>query len=57
MKKIILGIVLMMWMIFTLVLTFTLVGMWLFIPGDAYENYRHSTWMTIGRELLNALIK
>jgi hypothetical protein len=57
MKKIGLGILLVIWMIFTLVLTFSLIGLVLLAPGDSWENHRHSTWMLVGRELLATLTK
>ncbi len=46
---------LIIWFLLTIVLTFSLVGMFLFIPGG-YHNDRPTTWMTIGRSLTIKLI-
>jgi hypothetical protein len=55
------AICLILWMLLTLVLTFSLVGMLLFIPiGGDYlkeaKEVRLSTWMAIGIRLLDSVI-
>lgn len=49
---------LILWMIFTIILVFSIVGMVLFVPKDTYQNHENtpSTWMTIGRKLLDSVI-
>jgi UPF0716 family protein affecting phage T7 exclusion len=46
---------LIVWMLLTLVLAFSVIGLILFIPKDTYTSQDNtpSTWMTIGRALLN----
>jgi hypothetical protein len=44
---------LILWMILTLILTFSLVGLVLFIPRDGRDN---STWMEMGDNLLAAVV-
>jgi hypothetical protein len=46
---------LIVWMLLTILLTFSVVGMLLFIPKDGYSNSpdEPSTWMHVGRELLD----
>lgn len=46
--------ILILWMFMTLILTFSLVGLILFIPRDGYNT---STWMNMGDKLLDAIIK
>lgn len=50
-------ITLIFWMILTVVLTCTGIGILLFIPKDSWQNQENtpSTWMTIGRKLLSSL--
>lgn len=50
---------LIIWMVLTIVLVFSIVGMLLFIPKDTWQNAENvpSTWMTIGRRLLNSVTK
>ena len=50
---------LIVWMLLTLVLAFSIVGLLLFIPKDSWDNDENvpSTWMTIGRKLLTSIIK
>lgn len=58
MKKITLLISFIFWMIFTLIFTFSIVGMLLFIPtiyGRGQNN--PSSWMKIGRNIIDELIK
>jgi hypothetical protein len=43
-------------MILTLVLTFSIVGMLLFIPHVDYKEGEPSTWMHLGRTLLTAVL-
>lgn len=52
------GICLMLWMIFTLILVFSIIGLVLFIPKDiySYAESTPSTWMHIGRRLLESVI-
>ncbi len=52
-------IALIFWMILTVILTCTIVGMILFIPKDRYRGYPDipSSWMFIGRGLLSSIIK
>jgi hypothetical protein len=47
---------LIVWMILTLVLTFSIVGMLLFIPHVDYKEGEPSTWMHLGRTLLTAVL-
>ena len=49
------GLCLIVWMIFTLVLTFSIIGMLLFVP-DLDNDGHPSSWMQIGRNLLNAVV-
>jgi len=58
MKTICLTLLLLIWLLLTVVLALTLVGMVLFIPKDQYTNAPNtpSTWMTLGRTLLDAVI-
>lgn len=46
-------IIFILWLFMTLILTFSLVGLCLFIPRDGQDN---STWMEIGHKLLDAVI-
>jgi len=48
------GFMLFLWFIFTLILIFSVVGMFLFIQA---ESGRRSTWMQIGLDLKDAYIK
>lgn len=50
---------LVVWMLLTFLLTLSIVGLILFIPKDTYMNHENtpSTWMTIGRNLLDSVIK
>lgn len=52
------GLCLIFWMLFTLILVFTVIGMLLFVPTDrwAHHDSTPSTWMRIGRKLLDAVI-
>lgn len=52
------AVALIVWMLLTLLLTFSVIGMLLFIPIDTYQNAPTvpSTWMTIGRKLLDSVI-
>jgi hypothetical protein len=47
-----------LWMIMTLILAFSLVGLILFIPKDTYTTGPSgpSTWMHVGRSLLDAVV-
>jgi hypothetical protein len=40
------------WVLFTIVLTCSIIGMLLFVP----KQYEESTWMTIGKNLKNKII-
>lgn len=48
---------LIIWMALTILLVFSVIGMLLFIPKDTWQNAENvpSTWMTIGRRLLNSV--
>lgn len=46
---------LILWMLFSLILVFSLVGLLLFVPNDF--NNQPSTWCLMGRKLLDAVIK
>lgn len=48
------GLCLIVWMILTLVLTFSIIGMLLFIPD--LDDGHPSSWMKIGRNLLNSVV-
>jgi len=50
---------LIIWMILTLSLVFSVIGMLLFVPKDTWSNAENvpSTWMTIGKSLLRSVIK
>lgn len=51
---------LILWMIFTLILTFSIVGLLLFIPSFSGGDERSdtpSTWMTMGKTLLKSVIE
>jgi len=50
---------LIIWMILTLVLVASIIGMLLLLPKDRYINATNvpSTWNTIGIKLLNSIIK
>lgn len=53
MKTLILAFLFVIWMIFTLVLTASIIGLLLFIPDVTQP----STWMKIGKDLKNKLIE
>jgi hypothetical protein len=57
MKAFVTGVCLVVWMLLTIVLTASIVGMLLFVPIDTYQNAPNvpSTWMTVGKTLLNSL--
>lgn len=59
MKTIVIGICLSFWMVLSLALVCSIIGMLLFIPKDEYiyKDSVPSTWMTIGKSLLDYLIK
>lgn len=59
MKTISISIIFIFWMIISLILVCSLVGLILFIPKDNYQNQDStpSTWAYIGRELLKTLTK
>lgn len=47
-------------MIFTLILTFSIVGLLLFIPSSSGDDERPdtpSTWMTMGKTLLKSVVE
>ena len=46
-------VIFILWLFMTLILTFSLVGLVLFVPRDGHDN---STWMEIGHKLLDAVI-
>lgn len=50
---------LIVWMLVSLILACSIVGLLLFVPIDRYSNHENnpSTWMTIGRKLLDAVVK
>ncbi len=54
MKSLVLGFLLVIWFIFTLILTCSIIGMILFIPGS-YDD--KSTWMEIGADIKNKLLR
>lgn len=53
------SLALIVWMLLTIVLVCSIFGMLLFIPKDSYTNQENvpSTWMHIGRQLLDSVIK
>jgi hypothetical protein len=55
MKKIGIGTLLTIWILGTLLLTLSLVGLLIFIPSGSYRDDR-STWMKIGVTLTEAFI-
>lgn len=52
-------IIFIIWLILTIVLTFSIVGLVLFVPKDKFEEGESipSTWMTIGKALLKSIIE
>lgn len=58
MKTICLTLLLIIWLLLTVGLALTIIGMVLFIPLDTYVKgpSNPSTWMTIGRTLLATII-
>ncbi len=59
MKSIVLGISFIVWALLTVVLTLSIVGMLLFIVKDQWKNQENtpSTWMAIGKTLINEIVK
>jgi hypothetical protein len=59
MKTLVLSICLIVWMLLTITLVCSIVGLILFIPKDTYicQDNTPSTWMHIGRTLLDSIIK
>lgn len=53
------GICLIFWMVISLALVCSGIGLLLFVPKDIWQNQENtpSTWNTIGRKLLDAVIK
>ena len=54
------AILLIVWMLFTLILVCSVIGMFLFIPMDhdsQYVSKNPSTWMKIGLRLLEETLK
>jgi hypothetical protein len=53
------AVCLIFWMIISLILVCSVIGLVLFIPKDIWENHENtpSTWSTIGRKLLDAVIR
>lgn len=51
-------LLLIVWMICTIILSISIIGMVLFIP-DTYTNQDNtpSTWMQVGRKLVNKIIE
>jgi len=49
MEKIVVGFLLFIWMVFTLIITFSIVGVMILFPLN--ENNEPSTWMKIGLSL------
>lgn len=49
---------LIIWMVISLLLVCSIIGLLLFIPKDTYMNYDStpSTWYSIGRKLLDSVI-
>lgn len=51
------------WIVASIILVFTVIGMLLFVPGINNSQYyiptreRRSTWATIGMNLLNQVVK
>jgi len=52
------AVCLIIWMLITLILVCSIIGMVLFIPKDTWEDQENtpSTWNTIGIKLLDAVI-
>lgn len=52
------GICLIMWMLLSLVLVCSVIGLLLFVPKDQWQDAPNepSTWATVGRKLLDAVI-
>jgi hypothetical protein len=52
------GICLIVWMLLSLVLVCSVIGLLLFVPKDRYDSKSNepSTWATVGRKLLDAVI-
>jgi hypothetical protein len=53
------GVCLIVWMLISLILVCSIVGLLLFIPKDTYESKDNtpSTWYMIGIELLKSVVK
>lgn len=53
------AVALIVWMLLTVLLAFSIVGLILFVPKDSYQNAPNvpSTWMTIGIKLLDSVIQ
>lgn len=62
MKTFYITLALIHWMIFTLILVASIVGLFVLLPQENYTNYYkpqeelRSTWMRIGHALMNKLI-
>lgn len=52
------GLCLIIWMLISLLLVCSIIGLLLFIPKDSWENHENtpSTWCTIGKKLLDSVI-
>ena len=52
------GICLIVWMLLSLVIVCSVIGLVLFVPIDKWENAPNvpSTWATVGRKLLDAVV-
>jgi len=55
MEKIVVGFILFIWMVFTLILTFSVIGAIILFPPN--KNDEPSTWMEIGLSLKNKIVK
>ena len=51
-------VIFIIWMLLSVVLCISVIGLILFIPKDTYQNAdsNPSTWCTIGRKLVNDII-
>lgn len=53
------AVCLIVWMLLSIVLVCSVIGLVLFIPKDEWQNQENtpSTWNTVGRKLLDAVIR
>lgn len=52
------AICLIVWMLISLIFVISIIGLFMFVPKDNWENRENtpSTWYSIGKKLLNSII-